>query len=270
MKCQTIMTILEQLAPKRLAEKWDNPGLQVGSPEQSVSKILVCLDVSQPVVDMAIEIGADMIISHHPVMLFKGLMNIRTDLYDGKMLQDLLSHNIAVYSAHTNLDIAQGGCNDLLAELCGLKRVTGFVPCEDNDKDFMGRIGYLEKPVALQDYARQLCASLNAKHVRVVKGGQEKVSKVAVCSGAGADFISKAAFKGADLYITGDLKYHEAQQAVKLGINIIDAGHFATEYPMVKSLANYLRSEATNKGEDVEIVEDNISTDFFCVVGKEG
>ena len=90
-----------------------------------------------------------------------------------------------------------------------------------------------------------------------------------MCSGAGADLISKAVFRGADLFITGDLKYHEAQQAFKQGINIIDAGHFATEFPMVKALAAYLRDELAKTGEQLEVIEDDISQDFFQVINRE-
>ena len=270
MKFQRIAGLLEKLAPKSLAESWDNPGIQVGNPQQEIKRILVCLDVSQPVVETAIERGVDLIVSHHPVMLFKGLLNIRTDLYDGRLLQQLLSKNIAVYSAHTNLDIAQGGCNDILAGLCGLERVEGFVPVQGENEEFMGRIGYVGESVTVVEFAKKLCASLNTSHVRLVKGGPDTVHKVALCSGAGAEFISQAAFKGADLYITGDLKYHEAQQGVKQGINIIDAGHFATEFPMVKSLAEYLRKELADIRSDVEVIEDSLSKDFFQVIRREG
>ena len=269
MKCQRVMGILEKLAPKRLAEQWDNPGLQVGNPEQKVSKLLVCLDVSQPVVELAIREQADMIISHHPMMLFKGLLAIRTDSYDGKMLQTLLSHNIAVYSAHTNLDIAKGGCNDILAALCGLERVEGFAPTEGDAEESMGRIGYVRESIPLEQFANSLCQKLNTSYVRLVRGGKATVGKVALCSGAGADLISKAVFRGADLFITGDLKYHEAQQAFKQGINIIDAGHFATEFPMVKALAAYLRDELSKTGEQLEVIEDDISQDFFQVINRE-
>ena len=273
MKCQTVMGIMEKLAPKRLAESWDNPGLQLGSPEQEISKIMVCLDVSRPVVDKAVELGADMIISHHPVLLFKGLLSIRTDTYDGELLQKILTHNIAVYSAHTNLDIAQGGCNDILARRWGLEKVEGLSVTDDETGEALGRIGSLPAPVSLDEFAQMICDTIECNHVRLVRGGSHMVQRVALCSGAGADFIAKAKFKGAHVYVTGDVKYHEAQQAVKLGLNLIDAGHFATEFPMVKAVAHYLRQElsAMRQGRSVEVCEDNISEDLFQVLGgKEG
>ncbi|WP_296731254.1 Nif3-like dinuclear metal center hexameric protein [Anaerovibrio sp.] len=268
MKCQTVMGLIEKIAPKKLAENWDNPGLQVGNPEQQVKKIMVCLDVSLPVVQKAIEKGADMIISHHPVVMFKGLMSIRTDAWVGKLIQALLTHNIAVYSAHTNLDIAQGGCNDILARMCGLENIDGFVPCQDYPEESMGRIGYLSQEILLEDYAKNICHSLETDCVRIVKGGRDMVKKVALCSGAGGDFISKAAFCGADVYITGDIKYHEAQQAMRQGINLIDAGHFATEFPVVRALAEYLRTEIRKLDQAVEVIEDDISKDYFSIVLK--
>ena len=164
-----------------------------------------------------------MMVAHHP-MIFNGLRHVRTDLYDGRLLQLLLSHNVAVYAAHTNLDIAQGGVNDVLAAAVGLERVEGFAVTDEASGACIGRMGYLPEKMPLADFARQVKSRLGAECVRVVQGNDRQVQKVALCSGAGADFIGKAAFKGADVYLTGDVKYHDAQKAVQQGINVIDAG----------------------------------------------
>ena len=151
MKCQTVMDMLERLAPKKMAEDWDNPGLLAGSPQQEVHKVMTCLDVSIPVVEAAIKGSVDMIVAHHP-MIFKGVRHLRTDLYDGKMFQMLLSHNIAVYAAHTNLDIAEGGVNDVLAQAVGLEKIESFV-ITDAEKGFsLGRIGYLPQVKSLDEF----------------------------------------------------------------------------------------------------------------------
>lgn len=262
MKCQVIVDMLERLAPKRLAEEWDNPGLLVGSFRQEVRKVYVCLDVSLPVAEEAIACGADMIVAHHP-MIFKGIRQVRTDLYDGRLLQLLLSHNIAVYAAHTNLDIAQGGVNDVLAAAVGLERVEGFAVTDEASGACIGRIGYLPEAKALEKFVQQVKEGLQADCVRFVRGNDRMVRKVALCSGAGAEFIGKAAFKGADVYLTGDVKYHDAQKAVQQEISLIDAGHFATEFPVVAVLADYLRQEAAALKKPLEVVTDTVSADFF-------
>ncbi len=262
MKCQRIMDMLEALAPKKLAEDWDNPGLLAGSPQQEVTKVMTCLDVSIPVVESAIEQNVDMIVAHHP-MIFKGVRHLRTDLYDGKMFQLLLSHNIAVYAAHTNLDIAQGGVNDVLAQAVGLERLEGFVITDGEGQASLGRIGYLPEAKTLDEFAQIVKKGLHIEHLRLVRGNDKKVKKVALCSGAGAEFVAKAAFKGADVYLTGDVKYHDAQRAVQQGINVIDAGHFGTEFPVVEVLADYLRQESDKIGQELAVITDTVSKDFF-------
>lgn len=264
MKCQAIIDIIERLAPKRLAEDWDNPGLLVGSPSAEVQKVLICLDVSLEVVQQAIEAEAQLIVAHHP-MIFHGIRHIRTDLYDGKMLQLLLQHNMAVYAAHTNLDVAKGGVNDVLAARVGLEKIEGFEVTNPETGDTIGRVGYLPEPMSLEAFADQVKAGLQADHVRLVKANDKLIRKVALCSGAGADFIGKAAFKGADAYLIADVKYHDAQRAIQQNINLIDGGHFATEFPVVEVLAEYLRKEMAKGKKQAEVITDCVSRDYFQV-----
>lgn len=266
-KCQTIMDALERLAPQHLAEDWDNPGLLVGSPEQEVHRLLICLDVSEAVIDHAIAAGADMIIAHHP-LIFRGIKKVRTDLPLGRKLQKLLQHNIAVAAAHTNLDIAVGGVNDVLAQAIGLEKLSNFVITSqdaDGNIESLGRIGTLPQPMHIHDFAEQVRNALPTKFVRLVDAGERPVRKVALCSGSGAEFIDKAAQMGADAYVTGDVKYHEAQHAVDLGIHVIDAGHFGTEFPVVEVLAERLREELAAE-KTISILTDTFSQDFFQVV----
>lgn len=267
-KCQVVMNALENIAPKRFAEDWDNPGLLVGALNQDIHKILVCLDVSDAVVEQAIASGADMIIAHHP-LIFRGMKKLRTDLPLGRRIQLLLKHDIAVAAAHTNLDIAEGGVNDVLAGAIGLSKLSSFV-IESQDVDgsvlSMGRMGSLPAPMTVQDFARQIRDALPTDHVRLVDAGARPVRKVAICSGSGAEFIQKAAFMGADAYVTGDVKYHEAQQAVELGMHVIDAGHFGTEYPVVEVLKTRLAEELAEAKGSVEVVADQFAKDFFTVI----
>lgn len=264
-RVQEVMEALERIAPKRLAEDWDNPGLLVGSPEGEVARVLVALDVSDQVVKTAIREGAGMIVAHHP-LIFRAIKKIRTDTPLGARLQMLLSHDIAVAAAHTNLDIAKGGVNDVLAAAVGLQNLKSFVVVEKTDagEESLGRIGYLTKSMPIEAFARQVAAALPIDSMRLVKAGEHLVQKVALCSGSGAEFIERAAFLGADAYLTGDVRYHDAQHAAELGIHVIDAGHFGTEFPVVEVLAKCLKEELAEK--QVSILHDSASKDFFTVI----
>ncbi len=256
MKIQAVMNFMNKIAPKNLAEDWDNPGLLIGNPEVEVTKIFVCLDVSEEVINAAKNFNANLIITHHP-LIFHAIKNIRTDLPLGKKISQLIKNDIAVFAAHTNLDSALGGVNDILANKIGLIDVKMF----GNEEISLGRLGRLREPVSLEDFAEHIKKVLNTENIRVIRAGDFKISKVGICGGAGADFISKAKFFGADIFVTGDVKYHEAQSAVENKIHVIDAGHFATEFPIVHEVAEKLRAEFPA----IEIAEDNFSKDFFMI-----
>ena len=254
LKCQQVMEALERIAPKRLAEEWDNPGLLVGSPAQEVHKILTCLDVTDEVVEEAVSLGADMIVAHHP-LIFRGIKKLRTDLPLGARLHKLM------------VDTAEGGVNDVLANLMGLTDIQPFAgKAEEGAEPTLGRIGYLPEAMSIEDFARQVKAALPVDYVRLVKAGDKQVKKVALCSGAGAEFIAKASFLGADAYVTGDVKYHEAQQAVEMGIHVIDGGHFGTEFPIAAVLRDRLAGELSGLKGTVEVVTDTLSKDIFSVI----
>lgn len=260
-KCtvQMVAEAVSRLAPRRLAEEWDNPGLLVGEPSTEVKKILVCLDVLDESISQAIELDAQIIVAHHP-LIFHAIKNVRADLPLGKKISRLIKNGLAVFAAHTNLDIAFGGVNDILAEKIGLVDVKNF-----GDEEFsMGRIGTLETPMTAENFACHVKKVLNADNVRLVSAGDFPIKKVGLCGGAGAEFIQKAKFFGAQAFVTGDVKYHEAQAAVENGIHVVDAGHFATEFPIVHVLADYLRGEL--KSFDVEIFEDTTAKDFFTTI----
>ncbi len=188
--CQVVMDALERIAPKRLAEDWDNPGLLVGAPDQDVRRILVCLDVSDSVVECAIRSGADMIVAHHP-LIFKGLKKIRTDLPLGRRLQQLLKNDIAVAAAHTNLDIAVGGVNDVLATAIGLSKLSTFVIASqspDGTVESMGRMGRLPAPMTVHDFAQQV---------------RKNLKKEGVYKGFKAVFSTEAPLKDSLIYTDG-------------------------------------------------------------------
>ncbi|MBR2215154.1 MAG: Nif3-like dinuclear metal center hexameric protein [Selenomonadaceae bacterium] len=258
--CDKVLAVMEKIAPKALAEEWDNVGLLVGSPRQEVHKILVCLDANEDIIDEAMEAGADLIVSHHP-LIFKAIKAVRTDSSLGARLQKLLAHNIALIAAHTNLDAAPGGVNDTLAASLGLTEIKPLDKNATAESPGLGRLGLLPTAMSLTDFGELVKKALGLKQVRVVKAREAPVKKVALCGGSGAEFIDRAAFRGADVYVTGDVRYHDAQRAAELGLNLIDAGHFATEQPVVKVLAGKLAAEIP----EVTVLTATRSTDFFTL-----
>lgn len=258
---QHISEVMNRIAPRQLAEDWDNPGLLVGSFNAEVEKIFVCLDVTEENIKSAVEFGANLIIVHHP-LIFRAVKNFRTDLPLGRKLEVLIKNNIAVFAAHTNLDSVQGGVNDVLAQNLGLIDVKTF----DEENFTLGRIGKLPEKMTAKNFALHVKKSLNAESVRLVDAGEFLIEKVGICGGAGSDIISKAKFHGAQAFVTGDVKYHEAQSAAESKIHVVDAGHFATEFPVVHVLAEMLQTEFEKLSYKVEIAEDTISHDIFTTI----
>lgn len=348
---QDIIEAMEKLAPLHLAEAWDNPGLMVGHKEQELKGIMTTLDVTLACVERAIELSCNMIVSHHP-FIFKGIKKLKLDETQGRMIELLIKHDIAVYSAHTNLDIAEGGLNDMLAKRLGLKDITGlaergsqsfyklacfvpkghseavrqaiakagagrlgnyeacsftstgegrFFPLEGANPYIgkvdaleiveeecieailpqyalskvlsamveahpyeepayevlplerpkfpyhLGRIGSLEETMDGLSFAQYVQGCLPKAVVRFAGKKDQSVKRVALCSGAASEFLQVAKAKGADAYITGDMKYHEAQLALEMGIFAIDAGHFGTEEFVKDGLKDYLLNYMAQK-----------------------
>ena len=240
-----LVELLEELMPSSLAEDWDNVGLMVGRKGKTVKRILLALDLSKEVVEQAIAQKIDMIITHHPA-IFKKLKRVVDNAWQQDLLLTLMENGIAVYSAHTNLDCVSTGVNDVLAKLLKLEDADIL-----DDSNGLGRIGCVEK-MTLADYAQFVKTALKADYVIVGDAGKQ-VHKVAVCGGAGSDLIDLALAKGADTLVTGDVKYHSAQQAVFSGLNIIDAGHQPTELPVLDKLADRLSMRLVERDMDVVV-----------------
>ena len=254
-----VMKVMNELAPLRLQEAWDNPGLLIGDPRASAAKIMVTLDVTLENAAYAAENGIDLIISHHPV-IFGGIKSIRTDTYDGALFSSLLTHKTAVYSAHTNLDSAFGGVNDVLAARLRLRDVT---PLKTTDTEVMGRIGSLPQKTRACEFLEFMKKESALPVLPYAGDATKEIFRVALCGGAAASFLGDAAAAGADLYVTGDVKYHDAQNAVKQGILIADAGHYGSEIPVVYDLAKRLQQIGREKGWGAECIVDPTSKSFF-------
>jgi dinuclear metal center YbgI/SA1388 family protein len=366
---QQLIEIFEQWAPKSLAVDEDPVGLQIGTLNKTISKVLVTLDVNPKVVAEAIEQQCELIIAHHPP-IFRGLKNMRTDLPQGSLIEQLIKHDIAVYAAHTNLDIATGGVNDLLANALQLENVkileqttaeklmklSVFTPKESTEKvrsilgnagageigeytncsftsqgegrfkpsesaapyighanelttveedkievvfpvsiknrvlkamlsahpyeepaydlfqldtkvneKGLGRVGTLPKPVILSDYAETIKRQLNVPFVRVVGDLDRKVQKVAVLGGDGNKYIHMAKRAGADVFITGDMYFHVAQDAEAINLAVIDPGHHV-EQIMKVGVADYMNRACTNNNLAVQFIPSKLSTEPFQLI----
>lgn len=240
-----IIKIMEEIAPPAMAEDWDNVGLMLGRRCKAVKKLLLALDITGEVVQQAIAQKADMIITHHP-LIFRGLKRVTDNEWQQELLLTLAEKGIAVYSAHTNLDCVSSGVNDVLAKKLHLDNVDVL----DSDNG-LGRIGIVPA-CSLQEFAAMVKKILRADYVAVGDAGKQ-VHKVAVCGGAGSDLISLALLCGADTLVTGDIKYHEAQQAVFSGLNVIDAGHQPTELPVMDDLADRLSQRFAQRNMNVVV-----------------
>lgn len=246
-----IVKIMDGIAPPNLAEAWDNVGLLVGRSDNTVKKIMVALDVSPEVAEQALEHKVQMIVTHHPV-IFDPVKKMTDRTWQQKLLLDCAENKIAVYSAHTSLDSVLGGVNDVLAAQLGLQHTEVLVPAAGGEAG-LGRVGCLPATLTLQEFSEKIKAVLKLDRVVVGDAGQ-KVNKVALCGGAGADFISEALAAGADTFVTGDVKYHTAQNAVYSGLNIIDATHQGTELPVINTLADRIALRLTSGGFSTQVL----------------
>ena len=232
-----VESALYELAPKELAQSWDNVGLLVGNPTSQVSSILVTLDVTQEVAEEAVKRGCGLIVAHHPLMncAWSPVQSVRTDYPQGKLITTLIQNGVSAICMHTNLDSASGGVNDALAAALGLKDIGPL------SEDGIGRIGTLEQEMPLAEFAALIREQLQAGGVRYADGGR-KVCRVAVGGGACGEYASLAVSLGCDTFVTADLKYHDFQNAPSMGLNLLDAGHFPTENVVCAVLEDFLHS----------------------------
>lgn len=244
---ENILEFLRTRFPEELQESWDNSGLAVGDEAQTVNKVLTALDVTCDTICEAKQLGAELIISHHP-LIFKPLKRITEDAGTGTMLRELIKSDIAVYCMHTSFDKAQGGMNDLLAERLGLCGIREYYPEEliapDGSRtESFGRVGTLASPASFDDFADFVKVTLGCSAIKLFGNGEETVKTVALCTGSGGSMLYAAYNSGADVYLTADLGHHHAQTAAELGLNLIDAGHFETENIITDFLSETLNRE---------------------------
>lgn len=219
-----VLQFLEQLAPPALAESWDNVGLLLES-EGPVSGVLTALDITDAVVEEAVEKGCSLIVAHHPV-IFRPLKTLDYN----NVIYKMVRAGISAICMHTNLDCAAGGTGDTLAELLGLQEVQNY--SVDGD-EHLGRIGRLPQPLTMPQLAA-LCRDVLHTPVRFVEN-ERTVRQVAVVTGSG-DYVADAVAAGADALVTGEVGYHKAMDALAVGLGVVEAGHFGTEVPIAAVL----------------------------------
>lgn len=265
-KCRDIINIMEDYASPNLAESWDNIGLMVGDENKTVTNILVSLDIDDKVIEEAIEKNCEMIITHHP-FIFKPIKNIKKqDVIGGRIIK-LIENEICVFSAHTNLDIARNGTSDTFANLLNLSKIDNLFD-KENEEFGLGRIGYLQEKTTFLELVNNVKNILNLSNVVVCGEMDKKVEKVAICTGAGGDidFMLQAVSKNCDVYITGDIKYHNSQIAKDLGLCLIDATHYASEAIIVPVICSYINNCSKKLNMDISSIPSSINGQTLTIM----
>ncbi|MFO8081476.1 MAG: Nif3-like dinuclear metal center hexameric protein [Armatimonadota bacterium] len=264
MRVSDVIDEIEAVAPPQSAMGWDNVGLQLGAADERCDGVLVTLEVTPEVADEAALVGANLIVSHHP-LIFTPLSALRTDRPLGALLRRLLEDNTAVYAAHTNLDAAPDvGTAAALAEALGLD---DFAPLVEEGEVGLGAVGNVDGGLPVDAIIGRIRRSLSPEHLTVVGETDCVVNRLALMPGSGGDAVGPAAAAGADLLVCGDLKHHDALDALALGLTVIDATHYATERPVVAMLADYLRGRLPH---DLRVLASDVVTDPFVGATRRG
>ena len=255
------LNYINELAPFKYAEVWDNVGLMLGSRKSEVTKIMVCMDATLKTIQEAIDSGVDLIVSHHP-FLFSKLKSVDFDSMTGQRILALIQNNINVISAHTNLDVAVGGVNDTFAEAVGLTecdKLKTYIP-EGLEVDLgLGKVGKLSNELSFDQFVSQIKKNLAIQNLRIIGAQPKTVKKVATFCGSFDGDLESVKRHGVDLLVTGDIKYHTALDAREIGLCILDVGHFASERLIVARLKKLLE----NRFDKVEIVYSSLEEDPF-------
>ena len=238
MKVKDIINIIEEFAPLGIQEKWDNSGLCIGSPEDEVTSVLMGLDCTPELVDEAVACGADMIVTHHP-LIFSGLKKISPDDLTGAAVIKAIKAGISIYAAHTNADKVIAGVSGAMAAKLGLENVT--ILDEDGEGTGLGVVGDLPAPMTSQEAVEFVKERFGLKAMRTSKPVEGNISRIAMCGGSGGSLIGVAKAAGAQLYISGDISYHNF--FTPEGFMIMDIGHYESEIEIVDILFSLIKKK---------------------------
>ncbi len=244
LKAKNIIDTMNKWAKPSLIDTWDNTGFQIGNEEKQINKILISLDLDNNVLEKAINKAYDMIITHHP-LIFQPMKSITTGGYKEKLVYDLIRNDIIVYNAHTNLDQVENGVSHELGKILGLRDTEVLHYTDPDEKYGYGLVGNIGE-IDLIEYLKVIKLSLGIKDLIVYGDIKRTINRLAVCGGAGADFIYDAYKSGAHVYVTGDIKYHDGQLADEYGLTIIDPSHYHTEKIILPVIRDYLKENFSN------------------------
>ncbi|MDH4321078.1 MAG: Nif3-like dinuclear metal center hexameric protein [Desulfobulbaceae bacterium] len=263
---RTLVAVLDELAAFSLAESWDNVGLMAGDPAQRVRAIMVALDPTEEVLDEAVANGCNVLVTHHP-LIFKPLKSLRTDELVGRLLMRAMVAGIAVIACHTNLDLAGGGVNDVLARRLGLRDARPLGG-DVGDGGGFGRIGSLPEPVPGQEMLVRIAQLLGVAALAYAGPLPSVVSMLGVCGGSGSELATDMHRLGAQMYVTGEVKHSTARWAEAVGFCVVDGGHFATENPVVPEFAALVQRTLAGRGLAIAVraatAQGNPFTHFFA------
>ena len=242
MQCKEIMQVIEAAYPRSAALDFDNVGLLAGRAEKEVNRVYLALDATDAVIDRAIEAGADMLITHHP-LIFSPMKRVTDEDFIGRRVVKLIQNDIAYYAMHTNYDVL--GMATLSEKILGIKnsQVLDVTMCEDGNEEGIGRVGDLEKPMTLEECCVYVKHKLKLGSLKVFGDMNGTVSRLAVSPGSGKSAVAPAIAKGADVLVTGDIGHHDGLDAVEQGLAVIDAGHYGTEYIFIDDMKHFLEDK---------------------------
>lgn len=257
MSFEDLVQMIEEIAPLELQEPWDNSGVQIVVSDKTICRVLTCLEITDQIIAEAESKVVDVIITHHP-LIFSPLKSIDYRTPTGAVLEKLAALRISVYSCHTPFDKIIGGNNDYIADMIGLKD-TGALSF-DGQLEMIGRVGQFADQLTLAEAIEVIKKKLGIEYIHTVGAMETKVKTVAVCTGSGSDLLDTVANNGCQLFITGDVKYHDAQKARALGLCLIDAGHYGTERFFGENFSTHLINKVGNK---IEILNSQVNIDPF-------
>ena len=242
MLCKEIIQVIEAAYPREAALDFDNVGLLAGRSEKEVNRVYIALDATDAVIDCAVRAGADMLITHHP-LIFSPLKKVTDENFISRRIVKLIQNDISYYAMHTNYDVL--GMAELSEKILGIRdtevlditRENGGIP------EGIGRIGSLEQPVTLEECCVYIKHKLNLGSLKVFGDMDAKVSRLAISPGSGKSVIGAAIAKGADVLVTEDIGHHEGLDAVEQGLSVIDAGHYGTEYIFIDDMKRFLEDK---------------------------
>ncbi|WP_407651426.1 Nif3-like dinuclear metal center hexameric protein [Actinoplanes sandaracinus] len=262
---RAVVDALDARYPRNWAESWDRVGLVLGEFEHPVTRVLCVVDCVPETVDQALDLGADLIVAHHPLLL-KPVSSIAPDTFKGALVHRLIRAGVALYTAHTNADVANPGVSDALAARLGLTGLRPLAPAEGaaaGEGRGLGRVGELSEPLTLARLAEFAAGRLpvTAAGVRAAGDPERLIRVLAVCGGAGDSFLADAARSGADAYLCADLRHHPVSEHLASGgPALVDVAHWATERPWLDEVAAWLREVFA-----VEVLVSDVDTDPWTV-----